>query len=120
MRVSDAIPNLAAQRASYIEAQLKAFGNDTRKAQSPASPAAIMNAISRQLRAEDITNVAAYFASQPGAAPGANSALLQNVAKTKVTFPQGHQEAFTKYDTINFPVTRQVCDCKDAMNSKRA
>src|SRR5437667_2722449 len=73
--VSDAVPNLAAQRAGYIEVQLKAFKDNTRKAQSAASPTAIMNAIATQLRAEDIANVAAYFASQPGAASGAKSAL---------------------------------------------
>ena len=106
--VSDALPNLAAQRAGYIEAQLKAFRDGTRKAQSAASPTAIMNAIAPQLRAEDIANVAANFASQPGAASGAKSALLPNVAKTRVTFPEGQKEAFTKYHTINFSATRQV------------
>src|SRR5213594_4936807 len=48
--VSDTIPNLAAQRAGYIEAQLKAFKEGTRK-----NP--IMNAIAAQLSAEDIANV---------------------------------------------------------------
>jgi cytochrome c553 len=106
--VSDAIPNLAAQRATYIEAQLKAFAGGTRKAQSTKSPTAIMNAVAPQLRAEDIANVAAYFASQPGAASGAKSALLPNVAKTRVTFPEGQKDAFTKYYTINLPAIRQV------------
>src|SRR5450759_5207458 len=59
--VSDAIPNLAAQRAGYVEAQLKALKEGARKNQ-------IMNAIATQLSAEDMANVAAYFASQPGAA----------------------------------------------------
>ena len=54
--VSDAIPNLAAQRPTYIEAQLKAFKDGTRKH-------LVMNVI--QLSAQDIANVAAYFASQP-------------------------------------------------------
>src|SRR5712692_5094406 len=72
--VSDTIPNLAAQRASYLEAQLKALKEGTRKAQSATSPTAIMNAIATQLSADDIANVAAYFASQPGAATGAKSA----------------------------------------------
>ena len=40
--VSDAIPNLAAQRAGYLEAQLKALKEGTRK-----NP--IMNAIAAQL-----------------------------------------------------------------------
>ena len=67
--VSDAIPNLAAQRPAYIEAQLKAFKDGRRKHSGATSN--IMNVI--QLSAQDIANVAAYFASQPGAATGAES-----------------------------------------------
>jgi cytochrome c553 len=105
--VSDTIPNLAAQRAGYIEAQLKAFKDGTRKAQSATSPTAIMTAIAAQLSADDIANVAAYFAAQPGAT-GAKSALLPNVAKSNVTFPEGYKESFVKYHTISFPATKQV------------
>src|SRR2546421_12676963 len=43
--VSDTIPNLAAQRAAYLEAQLKAFKEGKRKAHSATSPAAIITAI---------------------------------------------------------------------------
>jgi cytochrome c553 len=99
--VSDAIPNLAAQRASYIEAQLKALKDGTRK-----NP--IMNAMASQLSVEDIANVAAYFATQPGAAAAAKSAFLPAVAKTSVKFPEGYSASFTKYHTINFPATKQV------------
>lgn len=99
--VSDVIPNLAAQRASYIEAQLKALKDGTRK-----NP--IMNAIAAQLSAEDMVNVAAYFSSQPGAATGAKSAFLPNIAKTHVAFPEGYMGTFTKYYTVNFPATKQV------------
>ena len=106
--VSDTIPNLAAQRAAYLEAQLKAFKDGTRKQPGATSPTAIMNAIATQLSADNIANVAAYFASQPGAATGAKSALLPNVANTKVTFPEGYKDSFTKYHTINFPATKQV------------
>ncbi len=106
--VSETIPNLAGQRAGYLEAQLKAFKDGTRKQQGPTSPTALMNAIAIQLSAEDISNVAAYFASQPGAATSAKSALLPNVANTRVTFPEGYKESFTKYHTINFPGTKQV------------
>ena len=38
--VSDTIPNLAAQRANYLEAQLKAFKDGTRRAGGPTSPTA--------------------------------------------------------------------------------
>ena len=99
--VSDNIPNLAAQRAGYLEAQLKALKDGTRK-----NP--IMNAIAAQLSAEDMGNVAAYFAALPGAAMGAKSTLLPNVAKTSVSFPEGYKDTFTKYHTINFPATKQV------------
>src|SRR5438105_4402152 len=78
--VSDAIPNLAAQRAAYLEAQLKALKDGSRK-----NP--IMNAIAGQLAPDEIANVAAYFSSLPGAPPGgAKSAFLPNLAKTHVTF----------------------------------
>ena len=107
MSVSDTIPNLAAQRSGYLETQLKWFKDGTRKAAGSTSPTAIMNAIAAQLSAADIANVAAYFASQPGAT-GAKSPQLPNVAKTHVTFPEGYKESFTKYHTISFPATRQV------------
>jgi len=99
--VGDAIPNLAAQKAAYIENQLKALKDGSRK-----NP--VMAAIAAQLSADDIANVAAYFASQPGAASSAKSAMLPNLAKSEVTFPEGYQTSFTKYHTINFPATRQV------------
>ena len=105
--VSDTIPNLAAQRAGYLETQLKAFKEGTRRAASATSPTAIMTAIATQLSADDIANVAAYFAAQPGAT-GAKSMLLPNVAKSHVTFPEGYKDSFTKYHTISFAATKQV------------
>jgi cytochrome c553 len=99
--VADNIPHLAAQRAGYLETQLKALKEGTRK-----NP--IMNAIAAQLNAEDMANLAAYFAAQPGPQAGAKSNLLPNVAKTNVKFPEGYKDTFTKYHTINFPATRQV------------
>jgi cytochrome c553 len=106
--VSDTIPNLAAQRAGYIEAQLKAFKDGTRKAPGLVSPTATMAAIAAQLSPEDIANVAMYFSSLPGADKGAKSAFLPNVAKTNVSFPEGYKGSFIKYHTINFPATGQV------------
>jgi cytochrome c553 len=106
--VSDTIPNLAAQRAGYIEAQLKAFKEGTRRAPGPVSPTATMAAIAAQLTPEDVANVAAYFASLPGADKGAKSAFLPNVAKTQVGFPEDYKSTFVKYHTINFPATGQV------------
>lgn len=99
--VADDIPNLAAQRAGYLEAQLKAFKAGTRK-----NP--VMNAIAAQLSPADIADVSAYLAALPGADKGAKSALLPNVAKTRVAFPEGYKQSFVKYHTINFPATGQV------------
>ena len=99
--VSEAIPNLAGQRAGYLEAQLKALKDGSRK-----NP--IMNAIAAQLGPDEMANVAAYFASLQGAASGAKSEFLPNVAKTGVSFPENYKSTFTKYHTINFPATRQV------------
>src|SRR5262249_18412868 len=59
--VADHIPNLAGQRSVYLENQLNAFKNGTRRPPSPASPPATMAAIATQLSAADIANVAAYF-----------------------------------------------------------
>jgi cytochrome c553 len=99
--VSEAIPNLAAQRASYLEAQLRALKDGSRK-----NP--IMSAIATQLSADEIANVAAYFASQPGAGVAAKSDFMPNIAKTSVAFPVGYATSFRKYHTINFPATKQV------------
>jgi cytochrome c553 len=99
--VSEGIPNLAAQRAGYLEAQLKALKEGTRK-----NP--IMNAMAAQLTPDDMANVAAYFASLPGAGAAAKSDFLPHVAKTGVSFPEGYASTYTKYHTINFPATKQV------------
>ncbi|MBI3368423.1 MAG: c-type cytochrome, partial [Burkholderiales bacterium] len=100
--VSDAIPNLAGQRVAYLETQLKAWKDGSRK-----NP--LMNAIAVQLSIDDIANVAAFFGSLPGAnAASMKSDFLPNLAKTSVPFPEGYQGSFTKYHTINFPATRQV------------
>ncbi|HEX6708466.1 MAG TPA: cytochrome P460 family protein [Albitalea sp.] len=99
--VSDTIPNLAGQKAAYLETQLKALKEGTRKN-------AVMNAIAGQLSPDDIANVAAYFSAQAGAASMAKSEFLPSLAKTGVTFPEGYRASFTRYHTINFPATRQV------------
>jgi cytochrome c553 len=99
--VSDAIPNLAAQRAGYIEAQLKVLKDGTRK-----NP--VMNAIASQLTPDEISNVAAYFASLPGAGTGTKSEMFPQLTKTGVSFPEGYKESFVMYHTINFPATKQV------------
>lgn len=99
--VSDAIPNLAGQRLAYLESQLKAWKDGSRK-----NP--VMNAIGSQLSADEIGNVAAYFASLPAAAGAAKSELLPQLAKSQLSFPEGYKAGYTHYQTINFPATRQV------------
>ena len=99
--VSEGIPNLAAQRAGYIESQLKALKDGSRK-----NP--IMNAIAAQLAPDDMKNVAAYFASLPGAAPAAKSPFMPALAKSHVTFAEGYRETFTRYHAKNFPDRNQV------------
>jgi cytochrome c553 len=106
--VSDTIPNLGGQRARYMEAQLKLFKDGIRKEPGLVNRAALMNAVAAQLSADDMANVAAYYESQPGAAPGAKSPMLPNVAETKVKFPEGYRDSFTKYHTINFPAAKEV------------
>jgi cytochrome c553 len=106
--VSDTVPNLGGQRARYMEAQLKLFKDGVRKEPGLVNRAALMNAVAAQLNAEQIANVAAYYESQPGAAPGAKSPLLPNVATTKVAFPENYKQSFTKYHTINFPAAKEV------------
>jgi len=92
--VSDTIPNLAAQRAAYIQAQLRAFREGARKAPNATSTIATMAAIANQLSQADIVNVAAYYASLPGPASGAKSAQLPNVAKTNLTFPENFKDTY--------------------------
>ena len=106
--VSDNVPNLAGQRARYIEAQLKFFKDGTRKEPGAVSRAAIMTAIAAQLSAEEISNVAAYFESQTGATPGATSDMLPNIARTRVVFPENYKQSFIRYHTINFPAAKEV------------
>ncbi len=98
--VSDTIPNLAGQRSAYLEAQLKAWKDGSRKS-------AVMNAIGAQLSAEEIPNLAAYFASLPAGA-GAKSEFMPALARTPITFPEGYRSSYLKYTTIDMPATRQV------------
>ena len=99
--VSDTIPNLAGQKGAYIEAQLKALKDGSRK-----NP--VMAAIASQLSTDDMANVAAFFSTQPGAGASAKSDFLPQLVKTGVSFPDTYKTTFTKYHTINFPATRQV------------
>jgi cytochrome c553 len=92
--VADNIPNLAGQRAAYLEAQLRAFKAGTRKAAS-------MNAIAAQLAPADISDVAAHFAGLVPANVATKSELLPNLSTARVTLPEGYPNGFTMYSTVN-------------------
>ncbi len=97
--VSDDIPNLAGQKALYLEAQLRAFragGRDN----------ALMKAVAGQLEDAEIENVAAFFSALPGGT--GTSGLLASLAADKVTFPADYKASFTRYTTISFPKRKQV------------
>lgn len=99
--IADNIPNLAGQRAAYLEAQLRALKAGTRKAPS-------MNAIAAQLSPADIANVAGYFSSLTPTNVAAKSEMLPALVKTHVAFPEGYQGAFKMYQTVNRPDINQV------------
>jgi cytochrome c553 len=99
--VADNIPNLAGQKARYIELQLKALRDGSRK-----NP--VMSVIAGQLSDADIANVAAHFSAQQGAAAMAKSEFLPNLVKTGVAFPEDYKTAFVRYDTIDFPDRKTV------------
>lgn len=101
--IADNIPNLAGQRAGYLQAQLNAFKAGTRKAAS-------MNAMAAQLSAADISNVAAFSAGLAPVSAAARSEQLPALLKTQVTFPEGYKErgGYRLYQTLNRPDINQV------------
>jgi cytochrome c553 len=100
--VGDRFPNLAGQKVKYLDGQLKAFKADRRK-----NP--MMEAVAEQLSADDIANLAAFFASLPGATPDtANSKPLDNLIAARMAFPADFDSGFTHYTTINFENRKQV------------
>lgn len=101
--VSDDIPNLAGQKAKYLETQLKAFRSGERKNE-------LMNAIASQLKDADIANLVAYFNSQAGADGTDVSELVASIEATRVTFPADYKATYTKYTTISFENRKQVRD----------
>jgi cytochrome c553 len=100
--VSDSIPNLAGQRSAYLENQLKAWKSGARK-----NP--VMNAIGAQLSADDMGNLAAYFAQLPAPATStAKSEFMPALARSPVSVPQNYRSTYTKYLTLDMPDNKQV------------
>jgi cytochrome c553 len=99
--VEEAIPNLAAQKAEYLAAQLEAFRSGDRENE-------LMNAIAAQLSDDDIANLAAHFAGLPGAEPGAVGESGGVLSDAKLAFPADYKESFQRYHTISFDDREQV------------
>lgn len=96
------IPNLAAQKAEYIAAQLNAFRSGDREN-------ALMNAIAAQLEDFDIDDLAAHFAGMPGAKPGEIGEASATLGGTLPEFPgEDFKDSFTLYHTISFDGRKQV------------
>jgi len=77
-------PNLAAQTAPYLEAQLKAFRDQTR---ADPDAQAYMWGMASQLSDETIAAIAAHYAAQTGAPGHGGDAGL--TSRGKVIFQQG-------------------------------
>jgi cytochrome c553 len=83
--VSPTFPNLAAQTAPYIEAQLKAFKEQTR---SDPDAQAYMWGMAAQLSDAEISGLADYFSRQPAPAGGKSGAAAV-IARGKQVFEEG-------------------------------
>jgi len=94
-------PNLAAQKEGYVASQLRAFRAGDRTN-------ALMNAVAASLSDADIENLAAHFASLPGAEPGVVAANLSGLDGTAPAFPTDFEENFTRYQRIDFEGRKQV------------
>lgn len=99
--VADDIPNLAGQRAPYLESQLKAMKEGARR-----NP--VMNALATQLNADEIADVAAYFAALPPPATSARSDYLPQFVRTQAVLPADYPAGFTRYQIVNRPELGQV------------
>jgi cytochrome c553 len=99
--IAPVIPNLAAQKAKYIAGQLAAFKSGKRK-----HP--IMAPIAKRLDKKLIGDLAAYFSSLPGAAPGGASKARPEVNATRVPFPNDYKASYTRYMSKNFPKRGQL------------
>ena len=86
---SPVTPNLAGQKAGYLEGQLKAF-----KAKTRAN--AFMNPIAAGLSDDDIHALALYWASLP-ATPTSPPAAQTAAVASSLKLPAGFPAAFTQY-----------------------
>lgn len=101
--VEPAIPNLAAQKQTYVVDQLEAFRAGERSN-------ALMNAIAAALSDADIAHLAAHFASLPGAAPGATGEGIAGLDGSRMALPTDYESRLVRYHRIEFPDRKQVRD----------
>lgn len=87
-----AAPNLAGQKASYLETQLRAFRAKERKNE-------LMNAIAAQLSDDEIKALAAFWAGRPAGGTLDETARRAGAIKTLVAFPVDFPGGFTIYRT---------------------
>lgn len=97
----DDIPNLAAQKSDYLAGQLKAFRDGSRTN-------TLMNVIAGGLTDDDIANLAAHFASLPGAGPGETGIVDASLGGSLPQFPAGFESNYVRYDVVDFPDRKQV------------
>lgn len=96
-----AAPNLAGQKASYLETQLRAFRAKERKND-------LMNAIAGQLSDDEIQALAAYWATLPAGGTMSDAELRAGAVKTSVTFPADFPKGFTLYRTEENPAGQTI------------
>jgi cytochrome c553 len=91
--VSPEIPNLAGQKAAYLQGQLTAFRKGDRKHD-------LMSAVAALLNDADVEDLAAYWSSLPAAgvsgAHGADDPAAE-FRKTRMTFPASFPRDFVTY-----------------------
>ena len=99
--VSGRTPNLAGQRAAYLDSQLKAYKSKKRNH-------GIMSGLTSQLGNTAIADLAAYYASLPGAAVGApNSKPPAHFIAKRIKLPSD-LSGFTHYHTFNHKGRKQL------------
>jgi cytochrome c553 len=99
--VGDGFPHLAGQREAYIAAQLKAYQAGTRVNE-------IMQGVAKGLSPAAIADLAAHYASVPGAAPGAKGVSQVSLAGDRTGFPADYRTRLARYHVIDFPATKRV------------
>ena len=91
--ISDDVPNLAGQKAGYLQAQLRAFRSGERKHD-------VMNPIARQLSDADVESLAKYWNSLPvGDESRETAATALAARRPQMTFPADFPQAYVNYYT---------------------